>query len=232
MDYTVSDAVKELVSEMHFLRFPLQEDLINYSALARFLKPMVESRVGEEVSLDAIVMALKKNSEILHSEPFHVFETLVKTKFFLRTGISLLHFHRTEELYQKLIEFQHHIDWSSGEKMYLLQRSDELSVIALSKYESELLALSGKSNLIKKYSGMALVTLQFPEEYFDSSGILEYLSRQFSDLGVSITEIFTSHDKLSIVFEEDKASAVYEKLTNTVKTSREILDLDKLKKKH
>ncbi|MEM4254764.1 MAG: hypothetical protein QXR53_00345 [Candidatus Norongarragalinales archaeon] len=222
MDYSVSDAVSEVLSEMHFLRFSLQEDLLNYSALARFLQPFVEAKVGGEAGQDAIVLAVKKYRESLPKDAFHVFKILAQTKIFLRTGMSLIHFSRTYALHKKLIDFQHNIDWASGEKMYLLQRSEEISVVALSKYERDLLAL-GKGQVLKDYSNLALVTVHLPKEQFDSFGVLEYLARQFSDLGVSIKEVFSSHDKVSFLFEGSKASQVYEKLSNAVKASREFV---------
>jgi len=223
LDYSVSDAVAEVLSEMHFLRFALQEDLLNYSALARFLKPFVETRVGAGVGPDAIILAIKKYQESLPKEAFRVFKILSEMKFFLRTGMTLIHFRRNDVLYQKLVDFQHKIDWAAGEKMYVLERSEELSVVVLSKYEKDLVALQPNA-VIQHYSRLALVTVLFPDEHFDSYGLLEYIARQFSDLGVSVKEVFSSHDKLSFLFEERKASLAYEKLSNAVKTAKEVVD--------
>jgi len=224
---SVSEAVFELLSEMHFLRFPLQEDLVNYSALARFLKPFVEKRVAGGAGEDAIILAVKKYGETLaKKEPFHVFKTLAGTKLFLRTSMSLIHFGRTDVLHKKLIDFQQRIDWASGEKMYLLQRSEEISVVSMSKYEQDLVSLA-PSQVLQKYSMLALVTLHFPSEQFDSYGVLEHISRQFSDLGVSVKEVFSSHDKLSLLFDEKNASAVYAKLSKVISTSREMIEPQK-----
>ncbi len=223
VDYSVSDAVVEVLSEMHFLTFPLQEDLVNYSALARYLKPLVEKRVGEEVGPDAIILAIKKYRESLPEVPFHVFAILAEAKLFLRTGISLIHFERSDALYQRLVDFQHNIDWAAGEKMYLLERSEELSVVVLSKYEKDLLALAKSEKVLKKFSNLALVTMILPPSHIESYGILEYIARQFSDLGVSVKELFTSYEKFSLVFDEKNSSEVYEKLSNAVKFSREVV---------
>ncbi|MFH1056621.1 MAG: hypothetical protein V1717_02385 [Candidatus Micrarchaeota archaeon] len=230
MEYNISDAVEEIVLEMHFLRFAFKEDLINYSALARFIKPLVEERVGEHVGLDAIVMALKKHSPSLSSQPFNIFGVFKEARLLLRTGVCLIHFERTEELHKKLVEFQRNIDWAAGEKLYLLQRSEEISIVALSKYEGGLLSLAAPGQVLKKYSNLAVVTVQFPEEYFDTYGVFEYLANQFTDVGVSIKEVFSSHDKVSLVFDEDKASLVYEKLSKAVEASRQLSELQGKKK--
>lgn len=229
LDQSVSEAVFELLSEMHFLRFSLQADLVNYSALARFLKPFVEKRVSGGAGEDAIILAVKKYGDSLaKNEPFPVFKTLAGTRFFLRTGMSLIHFGRTDVLHKKLIDFQQRIDWASGEKMYLLQRSEEISVVALSKYEQDLVSLA-PAQVLQKYSLLALVTMHFPSDQFDTYGVLEYIARQFGDLGVSVKEVFSSHDKLSLLFDEKNASAVYAKLSNSVKTSREMMDSSRAK---
>ena len=115
-EYNVSDAVLEVVSGMYFLRMPMQEELINYSALARFIKPMVEKRVGGEVGVEAITMALRKASAAPHANPMGVFLAFKDAKVVLRTGLVLMRFSRSEELNKKLIEFQKKTDWSRGEQ--------------------------------------------------------------------------------------------------------------------
>ena len=97
----MSDAVLEVVSGMYFLRMPMQEELINYSALARFIKPMVEKRVGGEVGVEAITMALRKASAAPHANPMGVFLAFKDAKVVLRTGLVLMRFSRSEELNKK-----------------------------------------------------------------------------------------------------------------------------------
>jgi len=224
-EYNVSDAVLEVVSGMYFLRMPMQEELINYSALARFIKPMVEKRVGGEVGVEAITMALRKASAAPHANPMGVFLAFKDAKVVLRTGLVLMRFSRSEELNKKLIEFQKKTDWSRGEQFWLIQQSDEISAIVPAKYGKDLEELAAQGQCLSKYSHAALVMLLFPEKYLDTVGVIEFIGRQFADVGAGIIEIFSSHAKIGLLIDEKQAPAVYEKLSKAIKTSGEVADL-------
>ena len=224
-DYNVSEAVSEVIAGMCFLRLPMQEELINYSALARFIKPMVEKRVGSKVGIEAITMALRKASSVPRADFLGVFEAMKDAKIVLQPGLVLMRFSRTDELNKKLVEFRKKIDWAGGEQMWLIEQSEEISAIAPVKHERELVALAPKGEVLSKYSGMALATLFFHEKHLDTVGVIEFIGRQFADAGVSISEIFSSHAKIGLLFDEKRAPAVYEKLSNAIKTSGEMADL-------
>jgi len=224
LDYesSVSEAVRGILSEMQFIHYPLKEDLVNLSALARFLKPAVEKKLGETVSLDAIAIALKKAAGELKYSPPQAFEIVKNAKLTLRTGLSVLHFERSEESARKILDFQQRIDWAAGEKMYVLQRSEEMTVVVLSKYAVELAGLVGRNALLARKDNLALLTVSYPSAGLDVFGILEFLARQFTECGVSVIEVFSSFTKISFLFDEEKASLIYEKMSDAVESSEKL----------
>ena len=186
---------------------------------------MVEKRVGEEVGIEAITMALRKSDSFFQKNSPSLFECFSEVRIVLRTGLVLMRFSRTDELHKKLIEFQKKIDWTSGEQVWLIQQSDEISVIVPLRREEELVSLAGKEAILSKYHDAALVTLLFQEKFLDTVGVIACIGNQFSDVGVSIIEMFSSHAKVSVLFDESKSPLVYEKLSKAIKTSGEIANL-------
>lgn len=230
MGYSISDAVSEVLGELHPLEYAFKHGLVNYSALGRFIKPAVEKRMkGESVGLDAIIMAIRRNADVLEREApadsADLYEILSECKLVLRTGMVNVHFDRSEELFAKLVKLEERIDWASGEKMYVLQRTDELSVISMSKYLPDLLELvpDGKQ-VLEKQENLALLTVSFPLAALYTPGFIEFLSHQFSALGVSILGVFSSYSKISFLFDEAEAASVYEKLTTSLKHSKEFAE--------
>lgn len=227
MGYSISDAVSEVLEELHPLEYAFKHKLVNYSALGRFIKPAVEKRMkGESVGLDAIIMAIRRNADVLERakpEAADLYDLLSECKLVLRTGMVDVHFNRSEELFSRLVKLEERIDWASGEKMYVLQRTDELSVISMSKYLPDLLELvkGDGTQLLEKQENLALLTVSFPLAALYTSGFMEFISHQFSALGVSVIGVFSSYSKISFLFDESEAASVYEKLTTSIKQSRE-----------
>jgi hypothetical protein len=67
---TVPQIVSEIVSESPYLSDGLDRDLINISALAREIRPQVETQLLKRVSHAAVVMALKRYAGRKSSLPF------------------------------------------------------------------------------------------------------------------------------------------------------------------
>lgn len=225
MNYSISDAVSEVLSEMHFLQQPFKLGIINYSALARVIKPFVEQKTGEEAGLDAIIMAIRRNSEIVgKTESRDVYALLGECTLSLRTGMVYVHFKRSNELYEKVAKFERTINWLSGERIYVNQRTDEISIMTLSRFLSSLLELiaDDESQLLGKQENMAMLTIRYPASALQTPGVLHLLTSQFAALGINIVSVFSSFSRLSFVCDEADAPAVYNRIAKLIRDSKKI----------
>ena len=229
MNYSVSDAVSEVLSEMYFLQQPFKLGIVNYSALARVIKPLVEQKTGEEAGLDAIIMAIRRNIELLvkQGESKDVYSLLGECTLSLRTGMVCVHFKRSNELYQKVVEFEHTINWLSGERIYVNQRTDEISIMTLSRFIPKLLEMikNDPSQLLAKQESMAMLTIRFPPSVLDTHGFLHLLTSQFEALGININAVFSSYSRLSFVCNEADAPAVYDRIAKLIRDSKKMVEM-------
>lgn len=218
--YGISDAIDEILEEMHFLRMAFQHDLINYSALARLIKPLVIERIGtDDVSLDAIIMGIRRNADRFSKEKVNPLKYISECQVDIRSGMVWVNFKRTEEFFRKIVELEKSIDYVAGEKMYIIQRTDEISVISMARFLPALKALAkdDESLIIDCRENLALATIQVPKGMVYEYGLLGFFARQFEYLGVSIFSVFSSFTKLSFLFEENDAPSMYERLNNAIK---------------
>ncbi|NYZ77876.1 hypothetical protein H0N96_00550 [Candidatus Micrarchaeota archaeon] len=229
MNYSVSDAVSEVLSEMHFLQQPFKLGIVNYSALARVIKPLVEQKTGEEAGLDAIIMAIRRNIELLgkQDETKGVYSLLGECTLSLRTGMVCIHFKRTNELYKKVVEFEHNVNWLSGERIYVNQRTDEISVMTLSRFLPKFLEMiqDDPSQLLGKQESLAMLTIRFPSSVLYTHGFLHLLTSQFETLGINITAVFSSYSRLSFVCDEADAPAVYDRIAKVIRDSKKMEEM-------
>jgi hypothetical protein len=70
--FTVPEATEKIVKRSRYLSEALSKDIINISSLARYIKPEIESLLIKEVSLSAIIMALKRlKGHVLPDTPYN-----------------------------------------------------------------------------------------------------------------------------------------------------------------
>ena len=224
--YSVSEAIEDILSNMVFVRAGFKRELINYSALARMIKPLVDKKMNADVSLDTIIMAVRRNAEhFSDDEPTkQLYECISECKVNLQTDLVCVNFRRSKDLFKKIVEIEFTLDYSVGERMYVVQRTDEITVISNAVHLNQLLALAMEdpSILLEKRENLALATVQFPYAGVYTPGLLHFFDSQLDRIGVNLFGTFSSFTKLSFVFSEKEAPLVFESFTKAIKEAESL----------
>ncbi|MEK6924101.1 MAG: hypothetical protein AABW54_02595 [Candidatus Micrarchaeota archaeon] len=221
----ISDAVNRILDEMGFLRLALHNDLINYSALARFIMPLVTQKTGrKEAGMDAVIMAVRRYVRGIKAQERNasLLSLLGDSKIVLRTGMSLLHLRRASDLYWRLVEVEKSkVNWHLGDKMNIIQRSEEIAVIASQKLLPYIYESTGRSDILAEWHNLALITIEYPPEANSTPGTLSFITGQLESINVNIVAIYNTMTKLSLVVSEQDASKSYERLSNSLAECRQ-----------
>ena len=212
----VSDAVNQILDEMGFLKLPLQNDLINYSALARFIEPLISEKMnGHKPSMDAVIMAIRRYvSHAEHRESEDLLYLLGNIKLVLRTGISVLHLKRSPALYAALVDIgKNKVNWHQGDKMNVIQRSEEITVIASHKLLPLIQEAAPHVEILHKLDDLAMLTLEYPLEANSTPGTISFISLQLESANVNIIAMYNTFTKMSLIVSEHDASKAYERLS-------------------
>ncbi|MGB9672010.1 MAG: hypothetical protein ACP5IG_03185 [Candidatus Micrarchaeia archaeon] len=216
---SVSDAVREIVSEMSFLALPFKYDLINFSALGRLIQPLVEKRVGGPVSLDAVVMAVRRlRLQESLKEDQGVKKFAGQCKLVLRADFFVLNLKPRPELYSALLDFEKQVNWAIGEKMYLLLRSDEITVIGMSKFVSKVMALVNDLDVLDFYNNIVLLTVYFGPEAQTVSGLLSIFADQLAYSNTPVIASFHTRSRISFALRESDATRAYDWLSRALRS--------------
>ena len=211
---SITDAVAEVLDDLHSIRPALRDGLVNFSALARHIKPLVRQRLGAEVvSDDAIIMAIRRYVVKSLAKDFSdkTLEELSKCSLLLREQMVNLHFVRSAKLYHKLLEFEaKKVDWGKGEKMYIIQRTEEISVIASKKFTDELVRIADKKDILMLIENLTLLSITQDVEGIETPGLWCFFLDRLED--INIFGIFSTFSMLSILVREEDAAKAYERI--------------------
>ncbi len=220
MGKSITGAVESVLSSMRFLQTAFKYELVNYSALARLIKPVVEEKTGGRTSLDALIMAIRRHVlSRKKTEKPDIYKMMCKSSVELMTDMFWINYKRSDELYKKLLECEEKINWQAGEKMYIVQRSNEISVISVSKYVNKLSNLADESQIIEKQLDTALITVELPPASHYTNGLWVFFANQFDEISVNVLSIFSSYTKISFLIDEKDAARAYHKLSSVIKES-------------
>ena len=212
MAKSVSKAVKEILSNLAYLHFAFENRLANETAVAKFIKPRVEEKLDFQTSLGSIIAAVRRY--LLTFSPAkkeqNFFELLKSSKLFLRTAVVEVHLKRTRKALENLSELEKEIRWARGERMYLLFRTNEITIIADKSHLKEIISCAPKKDLLSFNTDRAIITILYDPYYFaESFGGLNFYTGQFAFFGIGIYLIFSTYSATSfVIHEKDAASAL------------------------
>ena len=219
MAQSVSRAVREILSTSAYLHFPLENRLLNDSAVANFIKLRVEEKVGKKVPQGAVTAAVRRFtlSFAPGEKTINLIRFLKSLKIQLRTGLVEVNLKRSNKASEKLALLAKKIKWEQGEKMYVLQRAGEITVIANKKHLPDILACAPKKDVWETQDGRAVVNLVFDPKIEESSyGGAHFITGVFAYAGVVIHQFFSTYSADSFVIKEKDVSLVYRNLSEAL----------------
>jgi hypothetical protein len=197
---TVAAAVKQVITHSPLLEEGLSRDILNVSSVARSIKKHVEDKAKKEVSIAAIIMAIKRLQTDLppYLQPQ---QTLTYSPdIIIRSGLIALTYDNSRTLnrmQQQLLTLTEH-DRSHA---FLTMTSGvfETTIIASSVLGPQLDAMLAKERIISRINDLSSVTIRLSEEMIAATGSVAHILRQLAWENIPLVEIVSTNHELTII---------------------------------
>ena len=126
---TVAQKVEEIVLNSPYLREGMSENLINLSALARKIKPVIETSLYKKVTEGAVLIALQRYSKTM--KPYsQVNPSKYLANLSLRAGLFELTVTNSVLLSKKLFEFSKYTQTRKGVILIITKEKYKTTIIS------------------------------------------------------------------------------------------------------
>ncbi|MDP3742447.1 MAG: hypothetical protein Q8R15_03970 [Candidatus Micrarchaeota archaeon] len=229
MVYSVSDAVKEVLEELTFLHHSMDYNLLNYSAVARFIHPAVSTKLGggTKPSLEAVAVAVRRyiESSGKGKKSLKLLDVVRSCKIILRTDLCMLNVRQWLDVnFLKEMEgIIPEVDFRAGEKLYMVTRSNDLIIMCNSRFMSTIESkVNPPAKLTEKKADLALITINIQQADFDVPGVLQFFVQQFEMAGINIHDLFSTRGKITFLFAQRDAARAYERISAAIEAVKAI----------
>jgi len=212
---SVPDAVREIITQNRSIYDCMKMDLINYTALAVKIQPVVEKHLGGQVNLNTIVVAIKRYSDSFEQKDEVKKESVLKNaRLSLTDGILGIKFSTddfgsedTVSLMNKFSEINPDYEFFRLADSFRVLTEDLAGI-------RELFGAFG--NAEDKFStGLAKIKILIPPEQ-DRNDVASYVAGILHSNGIETANAFFSQDNITIVLNEKDASRAYEILRSEI----------------
>jgi len=211
---TISQVVEEIIGQSPFLEDNLIKGIINYSALARDIKPDIENKLLKSVKTGAIIMALRRIGKI-HQLNHNIKRIFSKTPdIIIRSNLVEYTFENSNSFLSRLrILF----DEAKNQNQYFFtvtQGVFETGIIVSQELMSKIEDLFRGERLIKKLSFLSSITVKLPEENVTTPGVYYFILKALAWQNINVIEVVSTYQEITLILETkevDRAFSVLKK---------------------
>jgi len=213
---TVPQIVSEIVNDSPYLTDGLSRGLINISALARELRPQVETTLMKRVSQAAVVMALKRyephnHTSLQQKHPREYFSDLS-----IKSDLSAFTVRNTPKVSEQIAALQEE-GWRGQTAFITTTKGVWDSTIVISN--SLLPALRknlGNANYTYEYDNIAAITLRFHDDHHETVGLIQYPLQLLAWRGISLYQIATTMDEVNFIMAQTDVERGFQALKQLI----------------
>lgn len=206
----ISEALNEIIGKNSLLRFGMYYKLLNLSQTARFIKPLLETRLKRPVQATAIIMNLsrlqRKMKGKIEEEKFEIENVTIQM------NLCVMTFFKSEEIREKIERVYHKIQGQKG-FMTITQGPTEITVI----FEHSFIDLVEKAIPEKpkdRNDKISSISVKFDEKFLQISGLLYVILQQVALQNINIIELTSTGTEMIIYVAEKDAKLTFNTIYN------------------
>ncbi len=201
---TIQEAVENTIRKTPFVEEALNEKLINVSSLARVILPEVTKLLKKDVKVGAVMMAINRlspASELRIRKNIRKF-TLSLGDFIVRSDLSDYTYRNTKSLLKEIAGILNKASESNDYFITVSQGIFETNIVISESLQPYVEEFFKQENLINSVTKLASITIKLPEENLEQSGIYYFILKQLAWADISLQEIISTTNEMTIVVKE------------------------------
>ena len=201
---TIQEVVESTIRKTPFIEEALHEKLINVSSLARIILPEVSKALKKDVKVGAVMMAINRLSP---ASELRIRKNIKKLALDLgdvivRSDLCDFTFKNTPSLLKEIAKILTKSSESSDYFLTVSQGIFETNIVISKNLQPFVNEIFEKENLIANVLELASLTIKLPKENQEQSGIYYFILKQLAWADISLQEIISTTNEMTIVVKE------------------------------
>jgi len=196
---TTTDIVEKLITRYPLYGEAMAEGIVNYSELARKLKPEVEELRMEPVTDGSVIMALKRHAETLKEKKPNVEFVHRVRNIMVRSDLAEMAFKKSPKLHkvhQEILKIaedydEAFTDYSEGHS--------ETSFVVSEVLLPHLKRLTKGEECIAEYNNLSSISIHLPDDTVNIPGVYYPFIKAFAWERINFVEILSHFTELNFI---------------------------------
>lgn len=210
---TIASCVEEIIITQPFIEEGLSRNIINYSALAEHLQPIIEKRLHKSVKTGAIMMALRRYNPPLHASTTTKMQRILKNlgDITVRSNLTDFTFQNSPTLIRSHAKILEQIT-TDRRIFYAFTRGIIESNIMISSSEKDKIISSfTQETQLSIQENLSAISINLPEDNANVPGLYYQLFKRLAWEGIALHEVVSTTNEFTILVKDvmvDRAFSV------------------------
>lgn len=213
---SIAQGLVQIIHSRPFLTESLTDGIINLSSLARIIKDDLEFIVKKEVSVPAIIMALKRMPFSSTDKPSKKMKVLLSNlgNITVRSNLSEYTFLNTESLVSKQKQLLNKADKRKDSFYTFSSGVSETTIVTGNISEKEMNAIFINEKLLNKKHTLSSITILLPAGNQEMPGLYYLFFKNLAWKGITVIEVISTTHEITVLINEKDTSAAFDVFRN------------------
>ncbi len=200
---TIAQKVEDCIKRHPFLEEALSDGIINYSALARSIKPQIQKDLYKNIKTGSIIMALKRLSTKINKKRKKIKKLSHIKDITVRSNLIEYNFRLSPTLqrsYNRLLETV--IQREKDEFLASTWGIHEVSIFGSRSLDSLIQKIFKKEKTLSKYNDISSITLRLPEWAIKTPAVHYQILKLLAWNSVNVLETISTYTEFTILINQ------------------------------
>lgn len=213
---TIAQAVERAISGSPVYGEAILEEIVNYSAMGRKVKPIVEEILLEPVTDGAIAIALKRYAAKVRRDRKNVTRMYPIRNIGLRSGLIALIYQNSpvlQTIHQKILP----LSTEEDAFIHFAQGSRESSFIISDGCLPALKQWAAKEKMVAEYPALSAISVRMPPEVMHITGVFAPFVQALAWQNISVYQIVSHFTEITFIVSDQDADRAFDVIKSVSK---------------
>jgi aspartokinase len=221
---SITEAVRETISNDLSFQDSLQRDYCNISALARIIRPQIDHMLGRDISIESIITALKRSKHDYNVQQKPIAAILAASTITVNTDVAKVSAKKSKKTIEKVAKA---MIQSTGNFISISESIMSITLVFDDLLLQDIKGMFAHDDILEIENSLAAIIVHSPEEIIKTPGCAIAFYNQLARRHINIEDTVSCYTDTIVLVKMEQVGKAFNALTDLISNSRKMA-----KKKH
>jgi len=214
---SITEAVRETISNDLSFQDSLQRDYCNISALARIIRPQIDHMLGRDTSLESIITALKRSKHDYNVQQKPIAAILAASTITVNTDVAKVSAKKSKKTIEKVAKA---MIQSTGNFISISESIMSITLVFDDLLLQDVKGMFAHDDILEIENSLAAIIVHSPEDIIKTPGCAIAFYNQLARRHINIEDTVSCYTDTIVLVKMEQVGKAFNALADLISNSR------------